>query len=73
MEMKIKEGMSMDDIISSIIPKLIKESKFKLDGDKLKRKLQILHKRDNVLLKAKFVLGYVYQIFVMEQIVLKYQ
>ena len=63
MEMKIKEGMSMDDIISSIIPKLIKESQFKLNKDKLKRKLQILHKRGNVLLKAKFVRVCVYRDF----------
>ena len=63
MEMKINEGMSMDDIISSIIPKLIKESKFKLNRDKLKKKLQILHKRDCVLLKAKFVRGCVYRDF----------
>ena len=63
MEMKIKEGMSMDDIISSIIPKLIKESQFKLNRDKLKKKLQILHKRDDVLLKAKFIRVCVYRDF----------
>ena len=40
MEIKIKKDMEIDDIISSIIPKLIKESKFKLNEDKLKNKLK---------------------------------
>ena len=61
MEMKIKEGMSMDDIISSIIPKLIKESKFRLNEDKLRNKLKKLNKCKEVLKEAKFLEAHMYR------------
>ena len=55
MEIKIKGNMTIDDIISSIIPKLIKESKFRLNEDKLRNKLKKLNKCKEVLKEAKIL------------------
>ena len=59
MEIKINKDMEIDDIISSIIPKLIKESIFKLNEDKLKNKLKKLYKCKEVLKETKFLEAYV--------------
>lgn len=61
MEIKVKEGMAIDDIISSIIPKLIKESKFRLNKDKLRNKLKKLNKCEEVLKETKFLEAHMYR------------
>lgn len=61
MEIKVKEGMTIDDIISSIIPKLIKESKFRLNEDKLRNKLKKLKKCEEVLKETKFLEAHMYR------------
>lgn len=64
MKIKISKDMTIDDIILSIIPILMKESKFRLNRDKLKQKLQKLHKYNPIIRETDYIEAHVYRTFI---------
>lgn len=63
-KLKLKKEITIDEIISELSFRLFKESKFKLNKDKLKQKLQELHKYSSIIHETDYIESYVYRTFI---------